>query len=105
SGQRLNGGQHSARSVLLISVMLLADLTALHCQRFNLLSDQEARTFVEANHRVLRVIGQRIQLEKFFHLRDELRINLTETPSLLEVRFQFVFFRMLPIWVEEISSQ
>jgi len=72
--------------------MLFSHLAALQCQRLNFVADQKARTFIEANHWVERAMGQSVQPEDALHLRKELRVDLPDTPALLEMRLQLVFF-------------
>jgi len=67
--------------------MLFAHLAALQRQRLNFVADQKARTFIEANNWVEWIIGQSIQPEDALHLRKELRVDLPDTPGLLEMRF------------------
>jgi len=85
--------------------MLFADLVAVHRQRGDCLADEKTWAFIKADDWVARVIGLRIQPQEALHLGDELRIDLPDTPSLLEMGLQFVFFRMLPTWVCEMLLQ
>ena len=85
--------------------MLFAHLAILQRQRLNFVADQKARPFIKANHRVEWIIGLCIQPQDALHLRNELRIDLPDTPGLLEMWLQLVFFSMLPTWLFEMLSQ
>ena len=48
--------------------------------------------FIEANHRLLRIVGERVSIENLFHAPDKVCAYLGDTPTLDLPRFEFVFF-------------
>src|SRR5262249_17010987 len=70
----------------LIGIMLFADLACLDRQRLNQFANEEARTFIEANHWVARIIWLLIESYEPFHPGDKLGIDPADAPSLLEMR-------------------
>jgi hypothetical protein len=85
--------------------MLFPDPTALQGERIDLLADQKARAFIEADDRVERILRQGVEPQEALHPGHELGIDLAQTPGLVEVRLQFIFFKILPTWTCEIWSQ
>jgi hypothetical protein len=104
-GQRLNGGQQGAGAALLIGVVLFAHLARSHRHRQQRLTDQKTGPFIKANHRILRVVGQGIQGQNVLHACKKERIEGANAPGLRQMRFQLVFFRMVPTVVCERASQ
>src|SRR5262249_17318897 len=99
-----NRRQPGARPVFLIGVMLFPDLTALQGERIHLFADQKARAFIKADDRVLRIMRQPVEPSEALHLGDELGVDLAHPPGLVEMRLQFVLFRILPTWTCEMRS-
>jgi len=60
---------------------------------FATLAHQLLRAFVEADHRVRRIVGRYLQVKDVFHRRDKVRADLGETPFPHWPRFQGVFLR------------
>jgi hypothetical protein len=85
--------------------MLFANPTPGHGQWLEHVADEETGPLVEADGRVKGVIGLRVKPQEVFHESNEPGVDLPQAPGLGKVRFQLVFFRMVPIWVEEISAQ
>lgn len=76
--------------------MLLAHLPTLHGQWFHHITDEETRTFVIANHRLERVVWQRVQPQDLLHLGNEPARQLTDAPLPIQVRLEFVFLSIRP---------
>src|SRR5215218_10321855 len=85
--------------------MLLAHLACLHWHRHQPVTNQETGAFIEADHRILWVVGKRVEGEKLLHASEKVSVELANAPGLGEMRFQFVFFRMEPTVVCDIASQ
>lgn len=94
TGERFNSRQQSIRTILFVSVMFFAHLSCLHRNRFDLVANQEAGTFIVADHWIIRIIGQSVERQNQLHPSQKPTIQFPNTPGSLEMGFQFVFLRM-----------
>jgi hypothetical protein len=85
--------------------VLLIHLATLQSTRFGCISDKKTGTFVKAEHRIGWVKGQAVEPQNLFHLRQEVDIELAQSPRALEVWLHFVFFRIVVTYVCEMLSQ
>lgn len=90
----LNGHQQSARAVLFIGVMLPGRLASFHLQPGNAVADQKTRALVKANQRVALVYWQAVEVENLLHAGNESRVHNANAPGLVQMRSEFVFFRI-----------
>jgi hypothetical protein len=72
--------------MLFVSVVFFAHLTGLHCQGFNLVTNQETGAFVKANHRMIWVIGQSVEAQNLLHMSQKATIHLPNAPGAFEMR-------------------
>jgi len=93
-GLWFNRHQQCARAIFLVSIMLAHGLACFHLKTCHLLANQETWALIEANHWILLIIRQGIKRENLFHARDERGVHRAYAPLLLQMRLQFVFFRI-----------
>ena len=74
--------------------MFFPNLTTLHGNGFDHITNEETRPFIKADNRVERVIRQAIQPEDLLHLGNEAAGHFADTPIALQMGLEFVFLSM-----------
>ena len=92
SRQWFDGCKERTGTVFLVGVVLFTHHSALHSDGFDHIANEKTGTFIQTHDRPLRVVRLCIQPQNALHVSQKPRIDFTETPVPLQVRFEFVFF-------------
>src|SRR5918996_342021 len=79
--------------------MRAGDWAGFHPEALDGFADQEARAFIKTDLGIPLIKGHRIQMKDPFHARDKLSVHRPDTPYLLQVRLEVVFFASTGICV------
>src|SRR5574341_477213 len=85
--------------------MFFTNPSAAHCQRLDGLANQETGPLIVTNHRVIWVVRQLRERQQHFHPGQKATIQCAQAPRLFQMRFEFVFLRIVRTSVWEICSQ
>ena len=87
SRQRLDRRKQRTRAKLFVFIVLFLNLAFAHRSRQQDLANQKARSFIKAQHGIGGIIGQRIQRQDPFEMRQKGSVNTTNAPGVFKVRF------------------
>lgn len=85
SRQWFDGRQQDTGTELFIAVMLFAGLPWLHRYGEQRVADQETGSLIKTDHWIVRVIGQGIERQNAFHVREKGGIQGAQAPSPAEM--------------------
>jgi hypothetical protein len=82
SREWFNRSEQRTRTKLVILVMLFSNLAFAHWSRQQCIANQETRSFIEAYHRIARIVGLGIQPQDVFKLCEKGSIDGANAPGL-----------------------
>src|SRR5207253_10657188 len=78
--------------------MLTGGSTGCHLKPGHRFADQETGALVEADHRIVRIKRQPVEIKNLLQASDQGGIQLRDAPGLFQVRLEFVFLESCAPW-------